>query len=71
MLSQSGFTDEKSSSTLKNLDAIGCQYNLCVGDVTYQQEVRNAFKSAQKPMAGLIHGAIILKVKHHLELINL
>lgn len=65
VMSRSGYADEKSSSVLRNLDALGCQYDLCVGDVVRLEDVQNAFRTARKPIAGLIQGAMILKVRSH------
>ncbi|KAI1773059.1 putative polyketide synthase [Hypoxylon cercidicola] len=61
VMSRSGYQDPASRATIFNLDAMGCHVDLVIGDVTNIDDVRRAFKSAPKPIVGVIQGAMVLR----------
>jgi NAD(P)-dependent dehydrogenase (short-subunit alcohol dehydrogenase family) len=61
-IARSGYGDAASQSVIYNLKAMNCQVDLIVGDVTNIEDVRQAFKQARKPVAGVIQGAMTLRV---------
>ncbi|KAI1762472.1 putative polyketide synthase [Hypoxylon sp. FL1150] len=61
VMSRSGYKDPASRATIFNLDAMGVKTDLVVGDVTNIDDVRRAFKSASKPIVGVIQGAMVLR----------
>ena len=54
--------DEATQSILFHLDALGVECVLAPGDVTVVDDVRQVFKSASRPIAGIIHGPMVLRV---------
>ena len=62
ILSRSGYGDERSQIVLKNLHAEGCKVDLVKGDVSVLEDVQRTFKEATAPIAGIIQGAMVLRV---------
>lgn len=62
VMSRSGFADNKSQKVLEDLTALGSQVDLVQGDVSILEDVQRAFKVATKPIAGIIQGAMVLRV---------
>lgn len=62
VMGRSGYDDTASQATLMHLSSLGCQVDLVRGDVTKIDDVRGAFKVANKPVSGIIMGAMILRV---------
>lgn len=63
VLSRSGYADERSQGVLKNIYAEGCQVDLIRGDVSVVADVQRAFDEASMPIAGVIQGAMVLRVR--------
>jgi NAD(P)-dependent dehydrogenase (short-subunit alcohol dehydrogenase family) len=61
-LSRSGHDDKVSQSVVHQLAALGTAVDLIRGDVTNIDDVRRAFNEASMPIAGLIQGAMMLRV---------
>lgn len=61
-LSRSGHDDKVSQSVVHQLAALGTTVDLIRGDVTNIDDVRRAFNEASMPIAGLIQGAMMLRV---------
>lgn len=61
-MSRSGCSDEKSQGTVLNCQALGCEIQEAKGDVSSIEDVKNAFKAANKPIGGVIQGAMVLRV---------
>ena len=62
VLSRSGYDDEVSKSVIVHLQEMGTHVDLIRGDVTKVEDVRRMFSSATKPIAGIIQGAMVLRV---------
>ncbi|KAL9110535.1 MAG: hypothetical protein Q9227_004893 [Pyrenula ochraceoflavens] len=62
-LSRSAQTDEATQCVVFNLKALGAECVLAKGDVSIMQNVKQVFESLQRPMAGIIHGAMVLRDK--------
>ena len=63
ILSRSGFNDEKSKTILVHLDTLGTHVDLVQGDVANPQDVQQMFQHSTKPIAGIIQGAMVLRVR--------
>jgi NADPH:quinone reductase-like Zn-dependent oxidoreductase/NAD(P)-dependent dehydrogenase (short-subunit alcohol dehydrogenase family) len=63
ILGRSGYDDLRSQAVLKDLAAEGCHADLVRGDVSQFDDVLRAFKTASKPVAGVIQGAMVLRDK--------
>ena len=62
VVSRSGYQDEKSQAVLQDLEALGTRVCLVKGDVAVPDDVRYAFEQSMKPIAGIIQGAMVLRV---------
>ncbi|KAF7898957.1 uncharacterized protein EAF01_008170 [Botrytis porri] len=60
---RSGCSDQKSQGTVLNCKALGCEIQEAKGDVSSIDDVKNAFKAANKPIGGVIQGAMVLRDK--------
>lgn len=60
--SRSGISDEASSRIVRNCRALGCEITEARGDVADADFVRRMFKSAHPRIAGVIQGAMVLRV---------
>jgi NADPH:quinone reductase-like Zn-dependent oxidoreductase len=60
--SRSGISDEASQKTMRNCLAYGCEIVESKGDAADEEFVRSAFQQASPPVAGVIQGAMILRV---------
>lgn len=61
-MSRSGCSDERSRKVVMNCNALGCEIQEIAVDVTNSSDVKTAFRSAKYPVAGVIQGAMVLKV---------
>lgn len=61
-MSRSGCDDELSQSVLFQLKALGTEVTVIKGDVSKCEDVQRAFKQAAKPIAGIVQGAMLLRV---------
>ncbi len=64
---RSGIDDEASARIVNNCRALGCEIIEARGDVADPQFVRRIFKSAHPRIAGVIQGAMVLRVRWHNE----
>lgn len=62
IMSRSGYADDLSQATIMHLSALKCRVDLVQGDVMVLADVERAVKAAGKPLAGVIMGAMVLKV---------
>ena len=60
-ISRSGYDDERSQKTIYDCNTLGCTVDLFIGDITRIEDVRCAFKSASKPIVGVIQGAMVIR----------
>lgn len=67
IMARSGYDDDTSQATIMHLSALGCRVDLVQGDVTIMADVERAVKTAGKPLAGIIMGAMVLKVGDYLH----
>ena len=63
VLSRSGYDDPKSQAVTRDLKNIGANVDLVLGDVTQLPDVEQAFRTASKPIGGVIQGAMVLRVR--------
>lgn len=63
-MSRSGYADVKSRTVIKQIKALGANIDLLQADVTVQSDVEKAFQQATVPIAGIIQGAMVLRVSH-------
>lgn len=61
-MSRSGGSDERSQKVVINCNALGCEIEEAAVDVTSFSEVQKAFRNARYPVAGVIQGAMVLRV---------
>ena len=66
VMSRSGHTDQKSQGIIKQIHALGAHIDLLTADVTNANEVVEAFKQMKVPIAGIIQGAMVLRVSSFL-----
>lgn len=62
VMSRSGCDDPQSQFVLRQLQGLGCQVDLLRGDVTEVEDVRRVFSETTVPVAGIIQGAMVLRV---------
>lgn len=63
VISRSGHTDEKSQGVVREIQALGCEIDLLSGDVSIKDDVEKAFRQTTVPIAGIIQGAMVLRVR--------
>lgn len=61
-MSRSGCSDERSRKVIMNCNALGCEIQEVAVDVISFSDVKTAFRSARYPVAGVIQGAMVLRV---------
>lgn len=61
-LSRSSYDDAQSRIVLRQLHDLGCQIDLLRGDITKVEDVRRVFAETTVPVAGIIQGAMVLRV---------
>lgn len=49
---------------LFQLEALGTRVIVIKGDVANAEDVRNAFQKGARPIAGVVQGAMVLRVRH-------
>lgn len=64
VMSRSGCDDETSRGVLFQLKALGTEVVVIKGDVTKLNDVRNAFQQGARPIAGVVQGAMVLRVRY-------
>ena len=62
VMSRSGYADEKSRSIIKQINTLGAHIDLLTADVTIAMDVEKAFQQTIVPIAGIIQGAMVLRV---------
>lgn len=62
VLARSGYADAASQATIANIESEGCHVQLMVGDVSKVEDVRRVFNEAEPRVAGVIQGAMVLRV---------
>lgn len=62
VMSRSGCSDERSRKVIMNCNALGCEIQEAAVDVTSFSDVKTVFQSAKYPVAGVIQGAMVLRV---------
>lgn len=60
--SRSGISDEVSQKTMRNCLSYGCEIIEAKGDAADEEFVQGVFQEASPPIAGVIQGAMILRV---------
>jgi hypothetical protein len=63
VMSRSGCADEQSQAVVKGCAALGCRVHDAKGDVTRADDVRRVFEQAPARIAGVIQGAMVLRVR--------
>ena len=61
VISRSGYEDARSQKTIYDCNSLGCHVDTVKGDITRIKDVRRAFQSSSKPVAGVIQGAMVLR----------
>lgn len=62
VMSRSGYGDDKSRYVVKQVNALGAHIDLLTADVTDAGQVEAAFRQTKVPIAGIIQGAMVLRV---------
>lgn len=62
VMGRSGFDDRASQTVIANVQAEGCKIKLIKGDVTLRDDVKRAYNSATNPLAGVVQGAMVVRV---------
>jgi NAD(P)-dependent dehydrogenase (short-subunit alcohol dehydrogenase family) len=62
VISRSGHSDEKSQGVVKDIRALGCEIDLLRADVANLSEVERALSQTTVPIAGIVQGAMVLRV---------
>ena len=62
VMSRSGHTDQKSQGIVKQINGLGAHIDLLTADVTNAEDVVRAFGQTRVPIAGIIQGAMVLRV---------
>lgn len=70
VMSRSGNKDEKSQGVVKEIQSLGCEIELLTGDVSVLSDVENAFRQTKARIAGIIQGAMVLRVSSHLSMLS-
>lgn len=61
-MARSGYADDVSQATILSVRSEGADVQLMVGDVSRLEDVRDVFSKAVRPVAGVIQGAMVLRV---------
>ncbi|KAJ4287138.1 hypothetical protein N0V90_012536 [Kalmusia sp. IMI 367209] len=61
IMSRSGTDDDESRAVIRNVTAMGTRITVVKGDVTIEDDVARAFRSAQHSIRGIIQGAMVLR----------
>lgn len=64
VMCRSGYDDDRSREVIRNLEALGCSVDMLIGDVAVLEDVRRCFADMTVPVAGIIQGAMVLRVSH-------
>ncbi len=70
VMSRSGHEDEKSQGVVKEVQSLGCEIDLLTGDVSVLSDVENAFRQTKARIAGIIQGAMVLRVSSHFPMLS-
>lgn len=63
VMCRSGYDDDRSREVIRNLEALGCSVDALTGDVAVLGDVRRCFAEMTVPVAGIIQGAMVLRVR--------
>jgi hypothetical protein len=63
IMARSDYNDEQSQGILTDLKALGTHVQLVQGDVSNLEDVQKMFQGPTKPIAGIIQGAMVLRVR--------
>lgn len=61
-MARSGHADDISQAVIKSVKSEGAHVQFVVGDVSKEDSVRRAFEESKWPIAGVIQGAMVLRV---------
>lgn len=64
VMCRSGYDDDRSREVIRNLEGLGCSVDAFTGDVAVLEDVRRCFAEMTVPVAGIIQGAMVLRVRH-------
>lgn len=62
VISRSGHDDDKSRGIIKQINSLGSHIDLLTADITCAEDVEAAFLKTSMPIAGIIQGAMVLRV---------
>lgn len=62
VVSRSGHADVVSQRVVVEVQSLGCQIDLPTADVAISNDVERAFQETTVPIAGIIQGAMVLRV---------
>lgn len=63
-MSRSGITDERSQGIVNDCNSFGCEVQEATADVSRAEDVERVFKQAIRPIAGIVQGAMVLRVRY-------
>lgn len=63
VMCRSGYDDDRSQEVIRNLEALDCSVDTLIGDVAVLEDVRRCFAEMTVPVAGIIQGAMVLRVR--------
>ena len=63
VMARTGCDDEISQGVVFQLKALGTEVTIVKGDVINTEDVERAFEEAPKPIAGVIQGVMLLRVR--------
>ncbi len=69
VISYSACDDERSQRTIYDCNTLGCKVDLVTGDITELDDVRRAYATASKPVAGVIQGAMLIRDRMFTQMI--
>lgn len=61
-MARSGYSDDISQATIKSILSEGAEIQLAIGDVSNLEDVQKVFQESKVPIAGIIQGAMVLRV---------
>lgn len=62
VMSRSGADDDRSRQVIEDVDSLGAEVKIFTGDVSRLGDVQQLFKSSERPIKGVIQGAMVLRV---------
>lgn len=61
-MARSGYDDDVSQATIKSVESEGAEVQLMIGDVSRLEDVKDVFSKSIRPIAGIVQGAMVLRV---------